>query len=267
MNSCLYSCNVFHQRTSPRKYGFNIKSFMFLLDLDEIDRVIEEIPLISHNRSNFYSFRDDDHLYLGQPTLRQNVENYLLQHDLPTPPKRIELLTNLRTFGHVFNPVSFFFCYDTEAEPMAVIAEVHNTFGELKPFLLTREDLQRGAFSRSTDKHFYISPFSELDNSLEIKANLPAERLAIYVNSSRPDEPSAFFRSSLTGKRIPLQTSSLLGYSILFPFITLKVVGLIHWHAFRLWRAGVPFRKKSADTHLQTGILPKKHQISTTTSQ
>ncbi|MEX0332475.1 MAG: DUF1365 domain-containing protein [Puniceicoccaceae bacterium] len=260
MQSSLYSCTVFHKRVSPRDYGFTTRVFMWHLDLDEIDTVIRKNPLVSHNRFNIYSFRDADHIYLGQPTLRENVEAYLEQEGVDEKPARITLLTNLRTFGHVFNPVSFYFCYDEQDQPLAVVVEVHNTFGELKPFLLTREDLKDRKFSRKYPKLFYISPFSELDQVLEIKAEMPGGRLALYVNNYEKGEPKPFFRSSLTGARVPLTTGSLLRYSLRFPLITLKVILLIHWHALKLYLKKVPFHAKDENPHLQTGILPKKHQ-------
>lgn len=260
MRSSLYSCHVFHRRTRPVAYGFVSRIFMWHLDLDEIDALCRRLPLVSRNRFNIYSFRDDDHLYLGEATLRENVEAYLRREGIHEKPARISLVTNLRTFGYVFNPVSFYFCEDKTGEALAIVVEVHNTFGELKPFLLRREDLRGQRFAARHAKRFYISPFSELEQMLEIKAELPGERLAVYVNNYEPGEEQPFFKSSLTGQRVPLTTRSLLGYSLRFPLITLKVISLIHWHALRLYLKGVPFHRKGDHPELQQGILPKKHQ-------
>jgi len=233
---------------------------MWLLDLDELDEVCRKIPFVSRNRRNLYSFRDDDHLYLGKPTLRANVKEYLQRRGITEPPKRILLLTNLRTFGYVFNPVSFFFCYDESGTPLASIAEVHNTFGELKPFLLGPGDFSGSAFRADRPKEFYISPFSVLDDHLQIRAKLPGERITLTVNSRHRGEGRPFFRANLAGNRTPLTTANLLGFSLRFPFITLKVIALIHWHALRLYLRKVPFLRKSAHPELQKGIVPKRHQ-------
>jgi hypothetical protein len=264
MRSSLYNCHVFHKRFTPREYGFTTRIFMWHLDLDEVETLHRTLPLFSHNKKNIYSFRDDDHLFIGKPTLRENVVAYLQQNGIDDRVGCISLLTNLRTFGHVFNPVSFFFCYDNNNEPLAVVVEVHNTFGELKPFLLKKEDLKDSRFTAQHPKFFYISPFSDLDQRLEIKAELPAKRLALYVNNYEQGATSPFFRSSLTGQRVPLSIRSLLHYSARFPFITLKVITLIHWHALRLYLKGVPFHKKSDHLEQQRGILPKKHQTRAT---
>ncbi|NDV63545.1 DUF1365 domain-containing protein [Puniceicoccales bacterium CK1056] len=260
MQSSLYNCHVFHKRVSPVDYGFTSRIFMWMLDLDEIDEVARSNRFFSRNRFNVYSFRDDDHLYLGKSTLRENVEAYLSKEGIDEKPARISLLTNLRTMGYVFNPVSFYFCYDSGGQAIAVIVEVHNTFGELKPFLLTQADLQASQFKKEYPKLFYISPFSDLDQRLEIKVELPSDRLALYVNNSEKGASKPFFRSSLTGHAVPLNNRSLAAYSLRFPFITLKVIILIHWHALKLYLKKVPFHKKSDDPHLQKGILPKKGQ-------
>jgi DUF1365 family protein len=233
---------------------------MWHLDLDEVDELCRRIPVLGHNRPNLYSFRDDDHLFLGKETLRGNVEEYLLQNGIREKPARITLLTNLRTFGYVFNPVSFFFCHDEAGKPLAVVVEVHNTFGELKPFLLKAEDLREDQFEKSFPKRFYISPFSGLDKRLEIKVAFPGDRLAIYVNTYELQAQKPFFRSSLTGKPSPLDTRTLLAYSARFPLVTLKVISLIHWHAMKLYLKKVPFHRKDENPHLQTGIIPKRNQ-------
>lgn len=261
MRSSLYNCRVFHKRFSPREYGFTSRLFMWHIDLDELPELERSLRLFSHNRRNVYSFRDDDHLYLGKDNLSANVRAYLASQGIPQEPSRITLLTNLRTFGYVFNPVSFFFCYDGAEMPLAVVVEVHNTFGELKPFILRREDLLGNRFSAHHPKLFYISPFSDLDQRLEIKADLPGRRIALYVNNYEREADQPFFRSSLTGDQVPLNNASLLHYSLRFPLITLKVITLIHWHALRLTLKGVRFHRKTEHPELQRGILPKKHQL------
>lgn len=262
MPSCLYNCRVLHHRYSPKDYAFASRIFMWLIDLDELDQLTRRIPLLSRNRRNVYAFRDDDHLHLGHPTLRANVEAYLHRQGITGTPHRIELLTNLRTFGHVFNPVSFFFAFDEQNQIIGIIVEVHNTFGELKPFFIHPHDPAARSFRSEHPKEFYISPFSDLDDFLEIRASLPGPTIGLTVNSRHPGEERPFFHSSLSGRRIPLTTRSLLGYTARFPFVTVKVVALIHFHAVRLYLKKVPFFRKKSRPHLQKGILPKKHQSS-----
>jgi uncharacterized protein len=258
MPSSLYNCRVMHLRLRPRRYGFTTGQYMFLLDLADLDTPGALPALVSRNRFNAFSFFDRDHLYRGHPNVRDNVITYLLENGISESPHSIHLLTNLRVLGYVFNPVSFYFCDRADGSPLCVVVEVHNTFGELKPFLLRPEDWSVDRFERTQPKRFYISPFSELDHALHIKLHPPTEQLALYVNGRRPSEPDAFFRSSLTGKRIPLTNRSLLAQSLRFPFLTLRIMAEIHWHALRLYLKGVPFHRKSDHPELQQGIVPKR---------
>lgn len=260
MSHCLYDCKVMHQRLQPQRYGFTSGMFLFKLDLDRLPELIEELPILSHNQPNIYSFYDKDHLWLGRPSLRENVEAYLAEQGITERPARIELLTSLRVLGYVFNPVSFYFCYAADDRPLCIITEVHNTFGELKPFLLRPEDFNGKRFEAERVKHFYISPFSDLDPLLQLRLEFPGDRLALYVNSRRTDETTPFFRSSLTGRKRPLIQIELLRFSFRFPFITAKVMAQIHWHALRLYLRKVPLHRKSDRPEAQQGIYPKWNQ-------
>ncbi len=257
VNSSLYSCTVAHTRLRPVRHSFSTRTFMFFLDLDEIDSLCARVPLISRNRFNAYTFSDADHIHRGSSDLRANVEAFLRENGVDEAVGRIRLLTNLRVFGYVFNPVSFFVCDDAAGEPLAMLVEVHNTFGEMKPFLLTREHFARNRYRDIRDKHFYISPFSELDHQLELRLPLPGERLNLQVINRRRHEDTPFLTASLTGRRVPLTTSRLAAYSLRFPLITMRIMAQIHWHALRLWWKGVPARAKDEHPELQRGIVAK----------
>lgn len=236
---------------------------MFLLELDELEELVKRIPILSHNRFNLYSYFDQDHLRMGDGSTRATLLSHLQDQGVTEPVGRIQLLTNLRTFGHVFNPVSFFFIYDTTGEPLAVLAEVHNTFNEQKPFLLTRTDFNEESFSAHRPKYFYISPFGQLDETLELKLRFPSERLELHVNAHQANSQNHFF-ALLSGEKVPLTTSRLFFFSLRFPFITLKIIFLIHWHALRLWMKGIPANKKSYRPDLQKDLLPPRDLSKTT---
>jgi DUF1365 family protein len=104
LSSCLYECEVMHQRLSPRRYALQHALFMLYLDLDDIDRQARRLRLFSRNRWNLYSFRDDDHMPgCGgtAPALRARLEQYLASEGIALPAEaRIGLLTlPRRCFG------------------------------------------------------------------------------------------------------------------------------------------------------------------------
>lgn len=250
-----------HHRFKPKEYGFNHKVFMFYLDLDEIDALDKDLKLFSHNRFNLYNFCDRDHLELSGKTVKENILQYLREREhLDFTPGKIMLLTNLRTLGHVFNPVSFYFFFAQDGEPAGVLAEVGNTFGELKPYWLGPETLKDGNYLAQRTKNYYISPFMDLDLILDFHLKLPGDRIFLKVDDLEKTG-ERFFISSLSGEKKPLTDAALLRSLFFYPLITLKVIGLIHWHALKLWFKKVPHRAKHENPHLQQGVFREHKTI------
>ena len=245
-----------HHRLSPRVHHFSYRIFMFALDLDEIDEVARRVPIFSRNRANLYSFRDRDHLTLpgfAAATTKQNVRALLSRHGIPTSEDvRITLITLPRVMGYVFNPVSFYFCTHPDGTPLCAVAEVSNTFGEMKPYVL-RERSGDGPFRLVTPKHFYVSPFCDLDLEFDFSLRVPGDRLDIHIDDRKGKE--RVLVTSLLGRRVPLTGARLTWFTVKYPLITLRVIGLIHWHALLLWLKRVPWRRKVDDIELQRGVF------------
>lgn len=253
LNSCLYECQVMHSRLAPKRHQFVYKVFMFYLDLDELDLISKRLRLVSRNRFNVFNFKDDDHLPVSPKPLREKVSDYLARHQIEFRRGKIMLLTYLRTFGYIFNPVSFYFCFDEKSEPICAIPEVGNTFGEMKPFMMGKETLiDAGIFHHVVPKYFYVSPFMDLDVHFEFKLRVPAERLDIHVNDIQDGKPVLL--SSLTGARVPLSDKKLLWFCLKYPLITLQVISLIHWNALLLYLKKIPYHPKAANPSMQRDL-------------
>jgi DUF1365 family protein len=258
--SCLYECRVMHHRLAPKENRFTYHLFFFYLDLDDIPSVCKKIAGFSHNKFNLYSFRDRDHLtVLGGGSVKQNLAAYLSQHGVHFPENgRAILLTLPRVLGYIFNPVSFYFCFDTAGVPLCAVAQVGNTFGEMKPYLVARPGSD-GVFRLRTPKHFYVSPFSALDLDFDFKLRPPGEELEIHIDDWQGE--TRILLSSLTGTRVPLTTARLVWLTLKFPLVTLKVIFLIHWQALLLWLKRLPYHSKAANKHLQSDVLNPHHSI------
>ncbi len=206
---------------------------MFAIDLDELKNIASRIPFFSRNRWNVYSFHERDHLNLGLPTLKENIEAYIHEQNAQLPAvQRIVLVTLPRVFGYIFNPVSFYFCHDKEENLICSIVEVGNTFREKKLYFLENKD-GNGAFHLLTQKMFYVSPFMDLDLKFDFHLASPGERLDIRIDDL--DATGLMLTSHLGGIQKPLTMKSLLWMSCKYPLVTLKVIFLIYWQALKIW--------------------------------
>lgn len=261
LNSCLYRCLVMHNRLSPKPHRFNYNVFMFYIDLDEVETLHKKFTLLSHNKFNFFNFKDSEHLQLpaGNPDTskgaKQHIIAYLQQNGYTYNSGKIMLLTNLNVLGYNFNPVSFYFVHNIIGEVDCCVAEVSNTFREMKPYFLGKELLQNGKFHLNTSKYFYVSPFIDHDTNFDFNIGIPGEKLNIRIDDYKNGE--RFFISTLTGKQKPLTNKNLLLYSLRFPFITVRIMALIHWNALLLWLKKIPYHTKAANPQLQKDVYRK----------
>jgi DUF1365 family protein len=261
MNSCLYKAKVMHHRLEPKVHRFHYNVFMFYVDLDEIDSLAKKLFMFSRNRFNFFSFRDGEHLQLPAEnpnrtkSTKQHILDYLAQNGVTNVDGKIMLLTGMNVLGYNFNPVSFYFCYDKQENPVCAVAEVSNTFREMKPFFLPAENFTGEKFHLNTTKYFYVSPFFDHDSNFDFSFAIPGEKLNIRIDTLK--EGRKVFISTLTGTKKALNATNLLWYAIRFPFIPVKIISLIHWNALLLWLKKIPYHKKAANADLQRGVYRK----------
>ena len=246
----------------PKPHRFHYNVFMFYTDLDEIDILTKKLWMLSRNRFNFFSFKDKEHLQLPRENpntsknVKQHITDYLKQNGVDITNGKIMLLTNLNVLGYNFNPVSFYYCFDERNDPLCVVAEIGNTFGEMKPYFLGKEQLIENKFHLNTTKYFYVSPFIDHDTNFDFNLTIPTEKLNIRIDDFKNEK--RFFISTVTGIQKPLTNFNLLWYSIRFPLITLQIITLIHWNAIKLWFKKIPYHKKTANQELQKDVYRKK---------
>lgn len=253
MNSCLYDTDIIHYRTEPKTYRFTHKSFMFYVDLDELPELDRKFWLFGYNRRSLFRFNDKDHIEIQSQSVKKNILEYVSRQGIQTEIHRVMLLTNVRIAGYIFNPVCFYYCFDTNDRPVCAVAEVGNTFGELKPFFLGPETFEKQTFQSVQKKYYYISPFIDLEVPMDFQLKIPGERLMIRVDDLKKN--GRLLYATMKGRRKEMTSSSLLWHAIRFPFETLRVIFLIHYHAAVLhFVKKIPYHKKNDNPDLQREV-------------
>lgn len=243
--ACVYRSLVMHQRMTDVPYRFRYRVFSVLLDVDRIDEVAGSTRLFSHNRFNLLAFHDKDHLHEGAAGLRAWAEGVLSEYGIDGAALRIRLLCFPRVLGLVFNPLSLWYCERPDGTPVAVIAEVRNTFGERHCYLLRPGDDHGGWPLRDEHaKEFHVSPFIGMNARYAFRLSRPDSRLSVVIREYRDGE--LMLVATQTGTRQPFVAGVLLRETLRVPFQTLKVVAAIHWQALKIWLRGGRFHRKPA---------------------
>jgi hypothetical protein len=234
---------VRHRRRRPFVYTLEHDVFYFALDLAELDEVARRLRLVSRNRRGVFALRDDDHWVPSAQDLEASVHAHLREQGEEPERLRITMIANLRTFGHVFNPATFYLCHDPEGGLRIVVVEVHNTHGER--ILYTLRPRREGAAQVARmGKEMYVSPFIGMNADYTVRVREDGDRTFLVIDLAEDGQP--LLQASLALRRERLTDASLLRMLLRYPLVTVKTIAMIHWHAFRLWRRGAPFHSHGA---------------------
>lgn len=229
---------------------------MVLLDIDRIPELMQRSPFTSYNRWNWAAFHEADHVGDPRVPLRQRLARDAATHGHTLPDGGIFLLTHLRYAGYGFNPVSFYYCYDSRGTLRLVLAEVNNTFGGRHNYWLepsptrSSDALQPATYRASAEKAFYVSPFMAADMAYAFAFTEPGEHLALHMSLERlsPGETPHTFDASLQMDFTPWSAGSILRALIRYPLMTAQVIAGIHWEALKLWLKGMPIVPRPTPT-------------------
>lgn len=252
--NALYECLVSHSRLKPKRHAFNYRVFMFCVDLDDLPRLSHRIFGFSHNRFNWFSIDDQDHIDLGKPGgIRGNLIAWLNTQEVHFPADvKIQLLTFPRVLGYGFNPVSFYYIFASSGTPLAVVAEVVNTFREMKLYAIDSVGDDQ-LWQRRVAKNFYVSPFSDPGIDFDFRLGVPSDQWRVNIDDYADGE--RILQSSVRGTRRRLSSFRLVWYALKYPLLSLRIIGLIHWHALLLWARRVPYFRKSDRLEAQQDVM------------
>lgn len=250
--SGMYRGWVRHRRFAPRSHRFRFPLFMMYLDLDEVGDLFRGRWLWAAGRWAPACFLRRD--FLGDPAvpLSQAVLDLVEERTGRRPGGAVRLLTHLRYFGYIFNPLKLYYCFGAprgedgagDAPLEAVVAEVHNTpWGEVHRYVLSRDHSEPGGggYAARHAKTFHVSPFLPMELEYDWRISPPGEDLVVHIAAAPVGAPSRLFDATLRLRRREITGRSLASALLRHPLMTGSVTAAIYFQAARLWWKKIPF--------------------------
>ena len=232
-SAAVYDVRIEHVRPEPFRYGFSYEMNTWLVDLDAV-------PRLGRGWRWLVSFSSKDHVGRPESSLRGNVETFLRANGIELHGGRILMLATPRVLGYAFNPLSLHWCHRPDGTLAAVVAEVHNTYGERHCYLIHPD----GDGRAQTDKAFYVSPFYPVDGHYAMSVPEPHERLAVTLTLHRSDQRP--FVASMRGRRRSGEAKLL--QTLRGPLATRAVMFHIKRHGITLYLKGLRPSRRPAHT-------------------
>jgi DUF1365 family protein len=236
---------VTHRRRGAHGHAFTYRAFMLRMPLSRL----EELPAhgVALGRRGRVSFDLADHCSADGAPMHAWVRELLRAHALPADGE-IVLYAFPRMMGYAFKPVSFFACHDARGRLRAVLAEVHNTFGERHAYLLTAPSNAPIADGQTlvARKAFHVSPFCAVRGHYEFRFFFRRDRWLARIDYHARDGAGTVLETWIDGQAEPLRRDAVRRLPWRYGFFTAAVVARIHWQALRLWLKRVPWYRKPA---------------------
>lgn len=235
--SALYLGRIRHRRYHPHAHAFEYPLFMLYLDLAELPQVFKGRWFWSVDRRNLAAFHRADYHRPEIPDLAEAVRDTVATQigDRPLGPVRV--LTHLRYFGYVFNPVSFYYCFEADGETLhSIVAEITNTpWRERRAYVLPvrRASQHQSAWHWQFNKDFHVSPFLPMDLRYDWRFQAPGEDLRVHMDVADSDHRQ--FDATLVLHRRALSGRQLALALVRHPWMTLKVMFAIHLQALLIY--------------------------------
>ena len=235
--------SVEHQRHVQAQHLFSYPAAFLRLPLSRLERLA--VPLLGIERANVFSFRNADHGPRdGSPLLPWLRKVLAANGAADACDGEVVLQTMPRFLGHVFNPVSFWFCHDRAGALRAVLAEVNNTFGERHNYLVRHPDLRpiEPGDEMVVRKRFHVSPFFPVRGEYRFRFGGRAAAHAAVIELW--DDGVLQLGTRLAGRARPLDGRAMMTWLLRYPMMVAGVMARIHWQALRLYLRRVTFHSK-----------------------
>jgi DUF1365 family protein len=253
----LMEARIFHERMRPRRNRFGYGALYCVLPLSDLSA--RRGGPVALNRFGLFSLYEKDYGDPGE-TPSAHISKVLNAHGLGEADGEVRLMTLPRVLGYGFNPVSFWLCHDRDGGLRAAVAEVNNTFGERHSYLCCHDDhraIEPGDRIRA-HKVFHVSPFLAVEGQYVFRFALDHDCAAVAIDLE--DGEGLLLRTSVSGRLMPLTRALLWATLLRNPLYPLKVIGLIHYQAGKLFLMGLHhFRKPPPPRTRVTHQSPVSH--------
>lgn len=241
MNSMLYTGEVMHSRLKPVKHTFQYPVYFYAFELDELPELAKEIRLFGYNQLRPVAIHDRDYLYPGAASIKVKVRSVLSNAGITLNLGKVLLVTSARYFNYIFNPVSFFYCYDNDENLNCIIVQVNNTFKEMHLYLLTPPAGQgeAGQMEFEAEKQFHVSPFLPRRGQYKFLLTSPGAQIDNTIRYLADGQLSLVAR--IHGKAQRLTAKSLGRIILTHPVCAALTMPRILWQAAKLyWQKRLP---------------------------
>jgi DUF1365 family protein len=247
---------VWHRRNRPAVNEFTYRVSQVWIDPDHPEELTRHHRMWSSTGPAPARFRRSDYGLSPVGSLGEQVRDAVEPVLDFRPAGPVRLLTQVRRWGWLFNPISLFVLWHDDTEnPVAAVAEVTNTPWKERthyPVALDRGDER--TWATTFDKTLHVSPFLDEDfrYTLRLRDDFPQLDFGITV-LTHDDQPIVE-----TAVRVLRQepTPAALGRALVHDALSTRRVSLgIHAQALRLARKRVPFIAHPRRRHDKTPEL------------
>lgn len=240
MGSQLLLGRVTHTRVVPHRHHLAYRLALFDLDLDTLEDELKAKRLLSFERANWIGFRRRDFFGERETPLKQAVLDRVQAELGFRPDGRVRLVTQLRTLGYAFNPVSFYLCENAAGRVQVILAEITNTpWSERFAYVLDAREQTGDTLVFHFDKAFHVSPFFDMDQQYEWRFTCKPASLGVHMTNR--EQGQVVFHAGYDGQATPLDQVNLASYLLRYPFQPLRMHAAIYWHAAKLYIKRTPF--------------------------
>lgn len=222
--------SVTHTRRRPLTHTFTYRHYTWLVDVDDLPRLPPPLSWLAR-------FDPADHLDGGRlgGGLRGDVERFCAARGVRVAPAdRILMLAHARSLGHVFDPMSAFWCLRPDGSVVAVVVEVHNTYGGRHAYLVRPDDAGRAV----VDKGFYVSPFNPVAGTYRMRLVLDEQEAAVSIRLLVDGSPVV--DAGVAGAVVPATPRNITGTAARHAVMTYRISALIRLHGIALWLRRLP---------------------------